>query len=510
MKVEGPIWKARAKEANSKIMVKFSEADPVLGKQLFQDFNTWRSAEKLVQKRLHEYKTLEEYGRDRIEDLGWSYVISCSRLGNNIHLTEEEEASIRPVFLPLKYHVGYVNDYLSWEKELRHFEMSGGRVPLVNAVSLIMRWSGVSAATAKESLRQTCLNLDSEYFRLKKEYFRIHEDTMSASLRRWFDLFETIIAGNVWWLMMSYRHDISSDGSGYRDYYNKRCNEGAIWLEDCTKSEGFLSGGTEIRLKSQQPGQQVPSQLNGTHLVNGARQDVTNGAQSEERRQVVKVKPCEKEPAKSVLFTDPGLLISLDDHLVNLPAEYISSLPSKGIRALVVDALNTWYQVPNNTLETVKEVLHVLHNSSLMLDDIEDRSKLRRGKPATHVVFGPERTINSASFLIVRGLELVNKLSASAVLIYAEGLRSLHVGQAYDLHWTCLAKTPSEAEYLSMIDAKTSALFRLGSSLLKLDASKNRNVVLDGLLRLFGRYFQIRDDFQNLVSTEQIWKRQEA
>jgi hypothetical protein len=54
-----------------------------------------------------------EYGDDRNEDLRWPYIILCVRLGNNIYLTEEEEVSIKPIFLPLKYYTGFVNDYLS-------------------------------------------------------------------------------------------------------------------------------------------------------------------------------------------------------------------------------------------------------------------------------------------------------------------------------------------------------------------------------------------------------------
>ncbi|GLI77858.1 hypothetical protein PoHVEF18_006154 [Penicillium ochrochloron] len=314
MKTEGPVWKARAKQTLSKVIVKFFEADPTLGKELFREFNAWRSGEKSVQKRFHEYKTLFEYGDDRNEDLGWPYVISCMRLGNNIHLTEEEEVSVKPVFLPLKYHSGFVNDYLSWEKEIKQYEMSDGKMPLVNAVALLMRWHGQSVTEAKESLRQTCLDLDSEYFRLKKEYFKVHGDTMSSNLRRWFDLFEVVISGNLWWLMMSYRHDISPDGSGYRDYYNKRCSEGAIWPDDCTQTEGVLSGGIELRFKDQQPDQEVQPQLKVKSSMTEAKQSDTksvhhNGVQPG----LKKLRKYEKTHSRNVSFTDPSLLIRLDD-----------------------------------------------------------------------------------------------------------------------------------------------------------------------------------------------------
>lgn len=45
-----------------------------------------------------------------------------------------------------------------------------------------------------------------------------------------------------------------------------------------------------------------------------------------------------------------------------------------------------------------------------MLDDIQDSSPLRRGKPATHTIFGLAQTINSSSYKISEALEEVLKL----------------------------------------------------------------------------------------------------
>ena len=45
---------------------------------------------------------------------------------------------------------------------------------------------------------------------------------------------------------------------------------------------------------------------------------------------------------------------------------YIESLPSKGIRNAVIDGLETWYDVPEKSLKVIREVVGLLHNSSLM------------------------------------------------------------------------------------------------------------------------------------------------
>lgn len=48
------------------------------------------------------------------------------------------------------------------------------------------------------------------------------------------------------------------------------------------------------------------------------------------------------------------------------PYLYIKSLPGKGIRDILIDALNIWLQVPEKDLVIIKKVVELLHTSSLM------------------------------------------------------------------------------------------------------------------------------------------------
>ena len=50
------------------------------------------------------------------------------------------------------------------------------------------------------------------------------------------------------------------------------------------------------------------------------------------------------------------------------------------------------------------------YTSVYRLDDVEDSSQLRRGRPSTHVIFGFAQTINSADFLFVEALNKVKEL----------------------------------------------------------------------------------------------------
>lgn len=48
------------------------------------------------------------------------------------------------------------------------------------------------------------------------------------------------------------------------------------------------------------------------------------------------------------------------------PFEYIKSLPSKGVRDKLIDALNVWMQVSLEDLAIIKSVVADVHNLSLM------------------------------------------------------------------------------------------------------------------------------------------------
>lgn len=88
----------------------------------------------------------------------------------------------------------------------------------------------------------------------------------------------------------------------------------------------------------------------------------------------------------------------------------------------------------------------------LRLDDIEDNSPLRRGFPATHVVFGVNQTINSANLLMIKALKAAESLSPLAVRIFIERLVDGHIGQGLDLYWTHNTEIPTEEDYFTMVD----------------------------------------------------------
>lgn len=189
------------------------------------------------------------------------------------------------------------------------------------------------------------------------------------------------------------------------------------------------------------------------------------------------------------------------DEILLQPFNYIEQVPGKQIRTKLTKAFNYWLNIPLDKCSEIGNIVQMLHNASLLIDDIEDNSKLRRGIPVAHHIFGVPSTINSANYVYFLGLEKTLKLGhPEATRVFTEQLLELHQGQGMEIYWRDNFLCPTEEEYKEMVKRKTGGLFGLGVKLMQL-FSDNRSD-FTRIIALMGLYFQIRDDYSNLKSKE--------
>lgn len=183
------------------------------------------------------------------------------------------------------------------------------------------------------------------------------------------------------------------------------------------------------------------------------------------------------------------------------PFDYLFAHPGKDFRTELINAFDAWLEVPPASLEIITRVVGMLHTSSLLVDDVEDSSSLRRGLPVAHNIFGVAQTINSANYIYFCALQELQRLgNPKTVSVYAEELLHLHRGQGMDLFWRDTLTCPTEEDYLEMVGNKTGGLFRLG---IKLMQAESRSLAdCTPLVNLIGFIFQVRDDYMNLSSPE--------
>jgi len=183
------------------------------------------------------------------------------------------------------------------------------------------------------------------------------------------------------------------------------------------------------------------------------------------------------------------------------PYRYIAQSQGKGVRKIMMDAFNGWLQISTEQVEYISKLISILHNASLMIDDIEDNSKLRRGIPVCHHVYGVPMTINTANYMYFVAMEEVfNTGHPDAIRVFLEELLNLHRGQGYDILWRDSNDCPTEDQYRQMVLDKTGGLFRLCLRLMQVFSKDNRDYI--PLVNLLSLYFQIRDDYINLKSDD--------
>lgn len=204
------------------------------------------------------------------------------------------------------------------------------------------------------------------------------------------------------------------------------------------------------------------------------------------------------------------------------PFNHIYMIQGKEIRGTMIAAFNRWLQVPEEKLRVISKVISMLHTASLLIDDIEDDSQLRRGVPVSHKIYGVPQTINSANYVYFLAYQELFSLRAHTSEDQPEGtgvpkrvipdkeldrivtaeLLSLHRGQGLDLLWRDSLTCPTEEEYIGMVNNKTGGLFRVAVKLMMACATTNVDVDYVPLVNLFGIYYQIRDDYMNLQSKQ--------
>lgn len=214
------------------------------------------------------------------------------------------------------------------------------------------------------------------------------------------------------------------------------------------------------------------------------------------------VNVCTVEEKSETIDLHLGSCAALDDSALLDPVNYIQSLPSKNMRSKVIDAFNVWFQLPAEQIDTIKAAVEDVHHSSLVLDDIQDSSSLRRGFAATHHVFSPAQCINSATYMVARAASRIaaHQDHPKIVQTFLDGLKDMALGQSWDLSWRATGHCPSTAEYMAMVDGKTGAMFDMTLRMMQdfSEVEKWPMSELNEFAKILGRWYQVRDDYQNL------------
>lgn len=161
-------------------------------------------------------------------------------------------------------------------------------------------------------------------------------------------------------------------------------------------------------------------------------------------------------------------------------------------------------------------IVEILHAGSLIIDDIEDASTSRRGRPALHTVHGLPVALNAGNWMYFWALSLVEQVGVpepTQLALYRWVLRTLlrsHHGQALDLTANVYALRQAEVPRVvqATTELKTGALMELAAALGAIGAGARPELTEE--LARFGRdvgvALQMLDDVGGLISEKRCHK----
>ena len=162
--------------------------------------------------------------------------------------------------------------------------------------------------------------------------------------------------------------------------------------------------------------------------------------------------------------------------------------------------------------------VELVHNFSLIHDDIEDNDKFRRHKPTLWTIWGIPKAIITGNSILVLGNKVLNNMTKNGTTekdlflsqkILTESYLKMMEGQFLDISFET-EKNISLEKYLKMISLKTGALIECSVILGAIASKKDIDNFLYNLVSKFGRdiglLFQIRDDLLGVWGTDKTGK----
>jgi geranylgeranyl pyrophosphate synthase len=187
-------------------------------------------------------------------------------------------------------------------------------------------------------------------------------------------------------------------------------------------------------------------------------------------------------------------------------AKYQLSGTAKRLRARMALALGHAFQTDLNTVVKIAAACELLHEASLVHDDLQDQDTMRRGRKAVWVAYSPELAITLGDWFINQAYDVILSVDVSATTTrqlarsLAKAVGDTVRGQAIENE----AKTNLNAttsDYIDMAAGKTAPLlaFPLEAVCAVAGRSQRECAAIRSGLECLGGAYQLRDDLIDLL-----------
>ena len=152
----------------------------------------------------------------------------------------------------------------------------------------------------------------------------------------------------------------------------------------------------------------------------------------------------------------------------------------------------------------------MIHNATLLHDDVVDGAATRRGKPTVMSLLSSPASVLIGDFWLVKAIRCIldaDRYSERAIRLFAKTLSDLAEGEMLQLEKASSCDTTRE-DYLRIIYSKTASLFEASvlAGAVSADAPEEWTAALAGYARNLGLAFQIKDDIFDYTGGEGLGK----
>lgn len=204
--------------------------------------------------------------------------------------------------------------------------------------------------------------------------------------------------------------------------------------------------------------------------------------------------------------------LQCDINLLNKTNESILSHSGKQLRPLLTLLFARACFGGKITEATVRYAAasELLHNATLLHDDVADSSEQRRGVPTVMSLMGPSVAVLIGDYWLVKALDAIltdAPSDVSVLRIFSRTLSALAEGELLQLQKAQSGDTV-EDDYLRIIYNKTASLFEAAclSAALSVGASKQMEQAATDYAVALGNAFQIQDDILDYSGTDSVGK----
>ena len=210
------------------------------------------------------------------------------------------------------------------------------------------------------------------------------------------------------------------------------------------------------------------------------------------------------EKIETSLMSDIDLLNSTNSSILSNSGKQLRPL-----LALLIARACSGHRISEATVRYAAAA-ELLHNATLLHDDVADNSYQRRGVPTIMSLMGPSVSVLVGDYWLVKAMELILGSSEGdhqVIKIFSKTLSDLAEGEMLQLQKAQSGDT-SEDDYLRIIYSKTASLFEAAcvSAAISIDASEECLKAAKDYAVALGIAFQIKDDILDYSGTESVGK----